>query len=177
MKTSFQKGGKELLKKYEVDISNFESIKFLKSGGFGSVYLVQNKVTKFKCAAKVIQSNGKSDDFLALIKREISIMMRLQHQTIIKFYGYSIKDFNNENNFVIFMSFASRGSLADQIAKARKMKADHDYNNTAIQKIIIGAARGLLYLHENHLFHRDFKPDNILLDEHLHPQISDLVFH
>jgi serine/threonine protein kinase len=42
--------------------------------------------------------------------------------------------------------------------------------------IILGIARGLLYLHQDsklQIVHRDLKPSNVLLDSNLIPKISD----
>uniref|UniRef100_M8AZ93 Cysteine-rich receptor-like protein kinase 10 n=1 Tax=Aegilops tauschii TaxID=37682 RepID=M8AZ93_AEGTA len=49
-----------------------------------------------------------------------------------------------------------------------------DWNSR--HNIIIGIARGLLYLHEDSLLkviHRDLKPSNVLLDNKMNPKISD----
>jgi serine/threonine protein kinase len=42
--------------------------------------------------------------------------------------------------------------------------------------IILGIARGLLYLHHDcglKIIHRDLKPSSILLDKEINPKISD----
>lgn len=42
--------------------------------------------------------------------------------------------------------------------------------------VILGIARGLLYLHEDSLLkvvHRDLKASNVLLDDKMNPKISD----
>ena len=62
------------------------------------------------------------------------------------------------------------GSYVIDSAKSEQLDWGRRY------KIISGIARGLLYLHEDSqlkIIHRDLKASNILLDEEMHPKISD----
>lgn len=108
-----------------------------------------------------------------MFSREISIMIRCRHPTIIRFHGYSLKDFNNQSNVTIFMEYAAKGSLADFLQKIQKGLSDDLVNNTIRQIILVGIARGMMFLHQHKIIHRDLKPENILLDEDLHPHITD----
>ncbi|KAK8899325.1 hypothetical protein M9Y10_001639 [Tritrichomonas musculus] len=160
-------------RKYIVDINDFKILNQIQSGGFGSVYSVYNVKTGDKLAAKIIRKNEDETKYKKMINREIGIMIRCQHPTIIKFMGYSFHDFEDQNNIVIFMELSKKGSLADFLEKIRKSLSDIFFDNTARQIILIGISYGMMYLHQHRVIHRDLKPDNILLDDELHPIITD----
>lgn len=48
---------------------------------------------------EIVNMHKDEAQYNKMENREIGIMIRCQHPTIIKFYGYSFKDFNNQNNF------------------------------------------------------------------------------
>ena len=73
-----------------MNINDYNIINQIESGVFGLVYCVQNKQTKEKYAAKVINTNNEELQSKKLINREIGIMIRCQHPTIIKFNGLLI---------------------------------------------------------------------------------------
>lgn len=158
--------------RFLVNLDNVKFIESISSGAFGSVYLVQDKKTSQKYAAKVINSSEAEQNKI-MINREIGIMIRMQHPTIIKFYGYSLTDLEGKNRVTLLLQFAKNGSLMNFLNDVRNGLVECIYDNTSRQKILVGIARGMMYLHQHNVIHRDLKPGNILLDDNLEPHITD----
>ena len=157
--------------KYLFEIDNYEVVKKLNNGSFGSVNLVKNKSTGEKLAAKTNFVQSKADQDYIL--REVNILIRVQHPTIIRFRGVSYKDFNGNANLTFLMDYMANGSLADLLGKEVKSLCPSDYSNTKRQIILVGIALGMMTLHNHFVIHRDLKPENILLDKNYHPCIAD----
>lgn len=165
---------KILKEKYKVDINNYEIIKKISQGGFGIIYLVRNKLSKEDLVAKVnLINTGDSKRQNQFIKREIMILMRVQHQTIIPLRGFSFTDFNGNDNITILMDYMKEGSVSSLIDKEQKGQCSFDYDNTKRQIILAGIARGMMILHDLNIIHRDLSSGNVLLDENYHPLITD----
>ncbi|KAK8898081.1 hypothetical protein M9Y10_000345 [Tritrichomonas musculus] len=157
-----------------IDISKFKIIKKLKVGGYGIVYSVEQTQTKQKYAAKVLISYDISnEESKKMIDREIGIMMTINNPTLIKIYGFSLVDFHNEPNVTIIMELAQNNSLAEMLELVRLSQAPIEYSNTTRQIILIGISRGMKYLHDRNIIHRDLSSHNILLDDKLYPIITD----
>ena len=159
--------------KFRINIKDYKILKQLQSGGYGTVYSVQNIKTSNIYAAKVLNTHSDEAQYKKMIDREIGIMILCQHPTIIKFIGFSTYDFNEQKNITIFMELAKRGSLAEFLQKVQKGIIEELYDNTKKQIILVGIARGMMFLHQHQIIHRDLKPGNILLDKELHPLITD----
>ena len=135
--------------------------------------MFNDKETSKEYAAKVLNDEGDAPLDHQMIYREIGIMIQCQHPTIIKFIGYSLVDIYNQNNVTIFMQYGEKNSLFDFLSQIRRNNANGQYNNTIGQIILVGIARGMMYLHQCQIVHRDLKPGNILLDENYEPHITD----
>lgn len=155
---------------FKINIENFEKTGKIKSTDFSTIYSVIDKKTGQTFAAKVLK-NGKNGE-KKTINREISIMMIFQHPTIIKFYGYSPIDLEKTHHPTIIMDLAQEGSLYDVLMNVR-MNSIKNFTNTKRQIILTGVARGMMFLHQHHVIHRDLKTSNILLDAQLRPHITD----
>ncbi|KAK9717340.1 Suppressor of Sensor Kinase (SLN1) [Basidiobolus ranarum] len=130
--------------------------KFIGGGTFGSVYLAINLDSGDLMAVKEVRFTDSSS-LTALhksIKEEMSIMERLDHPNIVKYFGLEV----HRDKVYIFMEYCQGGSLADLLEHGRI----EDENVAKVYTLQM--LHGLEYLHENSIVHRDVKPDNILLD-------------
>ena len=146
------------------------------SGSFGKVYLVKDKNTGQVYASKIsiedIESN--TDSKLIDLSREINIISKLNHPSILKFVGFSPTDFKKRPRPVIITEYVSNGTLSDLILLERSQLISQDiFNDTTKLIIIYGIASGMSYLHSHDIIHRDLKPDNILINDYLLPKIAD----
>ncbi|KAK8837065.1 hypothetical protein M9Y10_037114 [Tritrichomonas musculus] len=144
------------------------------SGSFGKVYKVKDKKTGKILVAKISINKIEKDSTSQLhdISREVNIISKLNHPSILKFIFYSPFDFKKKPKPVIITEFASNGSLDELIRKSQN-SASFNFDMTHKLIIIYGIASAMSYLHSHDIIHRDLKPDNILLDDFLFPKVAD----
>ncbi|XP_035544312.1 cysteine-rich receptor-like protein kinase 15 [Juglans regia] len=138
----------------------------LGQGGFGTVY---KGVLEDGKGVAVKRLSRKSWQGLEEFKNEVILIARLQHRNLVKLLGCAIE---GEEKLLVY-EFMPNRSLDFFIfdPKKRSQLDWKTYNN-----IIVGIAKGLLYLHEDSrlkIIHRDLKPSNVLLDHEMVAKISD----
>ena len=156
-------------------LSQLEQVSFIGNGSFGEVFKVKNKHNGEVYAAKVslrfmVES---SDPAYRDLSREINILSRINHPSILKFIGFSPYNFHDEQKPVIVTEFLSNGSLYDIIELEKKGLCKDEWNDTRKLICIYGIASAMFYLHSHGIIHRDLKPANILMDDFLFPKIAD----
>lgn len=140
-------------------------------GSFGKVFKVKHKDTNQIYAAKISinKLEAYSEQELLNMSREVSIISKINHPSVLKFIGFNTKSFNKKSKPVIITEYALNGSLSDFISRYAK----DNFKPTHKLIIIYGIASGMSYLHSHEIIHRDLKPDNILIDYNYLPKISD----
>lgn len=162
---------------YSLEIGKFELLENIGSGQYAIVYKLKEKDSGNIYAAKISRRTlNKETDQKTIIQnliREVSIICKLDHPSIIQFIGFCPKDFHNNLKPIIVTEYATNGSLRSLIEAEIKGLSDHRWNDTQKLITLYGIASAMLYLHLNKIVHRDLKPDNILMNEDLYPKVGD----
>jgi serine/threonine protein kinase len=128
----------------------------LGSGGMGQVY--KGQMTHFRNniivhQPAVIKEIDISDDYKKnMVCLELLSVFNINHKNIIKYYGYA--ELNDK--ILIFMEFIEGKDLFYGV---------HDNTLLFGEKILIAKQllSGLEYLHQNNIYHRDIKLENIMV--------------
>ncbi|XVF04058.1 hypothetical protein REPUB_Repub05bG0048300 [Reevesia pubescens] len=149
-----------------VATNGFSRENLIGSGGFGSVFK-GSLCTGQDIAVKRLSKNSQQG--LEEFKNEVVLIAKLQHRNLVRLLGYCI---HGEERILVY-EFMPNNSL-DYFLFDQKKSALLPWKKRF--HIIMGIARGLLYLHQDsrlQIIHRDLKTSNILLDHNLNAVISD----
>ncbi|KAK6915441.1 PAN/Apple domain [Dillenia turbinata] len=146
--------------------NNFASENMLGRGGFGSVY--KGQLTNGVEIAIKRLSKGSAQG-VEEFKNEVMLIAQLQHKNLVKLLGCCTQ----QEEKILVYEYLPNKSL-DNFIFDQQRKSHVDWRKRF--KIIIGIARGMMYLHKDSrlkIIHRDLKASNVLLDDTMNPKISD----
>ncbi|KAB1209727.1 hypothetical protein CJ030_MR6G000175 [Morella rubra] len=156
------------LRQIRVATRNFDPAKKLGEGGFGSVYkglLADGTLIAVK------QLSSKSKQGNREFVNEIGMISGLQHPNLVKLYGCCVEG----NQLLLVYEYMENNCLSRALfGKDTMCRFKLDWPKR--QKICLGIAKGLAYLHEESrlkIVHRDIKTSNVLLDQDFNAKISD----
>ncbi|EOA37487.1 hypothetical protein CARUB_v10011641mg [Capsella rubella] len=159
--------GSFTLKQIRRATNNFDPENKIGEGGFGPVY---KGVLADGMTIAVKQLSSKSKQGNREFVTEIGMISALQHPNLVKLYGCCIEG----KELLLVYEYLENNSLARALFGTEKQKLHLDWSTR--NKICLGIAKGLAYLHEESrlkIVHRDIKATNVLLDLSLNAKISD----
>ncbi|KAM9998656.1 hypothetical protein ACTFIY_008315 [Dictyostelium cf. discoideum] len=144
---------------------DFNFLKIISKGGFGKVYLAENKLTKKTVAIKVIK---KSDTIKKMMVDQVNIEKTILANYKCNYIVELFSSFQTDKKLFFVMEFLNGGDCAS-LLRSFNNNMPEDLTKSIIAQIIIC----LEYLHNHGIIHRDLKPDNILIDSNGHIKLAD----
>ncbi|TKY62496.1 LRR receptor serine/threonine-protein kinase RKF3 [Spatholobus suberectus] len=149
---------------------NFAGDNIIGKGGYGNVYrgVLSDGAP---VALKRFKNCSVAGD--ASFTHEVEVIASVRHVNLVALTGYCTATTNLEGHQrIIVTDLMENGSLYDHLFGSAKKKLSWPVR----QKIALGTARGLAYLHygaQPSIIHRDIKASNILLDHNFEAKVAD----
>lgn len=142
----------------------YEILEKIGSGGMSVVYKAKCHTLNRLVAIKVLKEEFASDEnFVSKFKMEAQAAARLSHPNIVNVYDVV----DEENLHYIVMELIEGITLKSYIEKKELLD-----NKEAIG-IAIQVAQGIAAAHEQHIIHRDIKPQNMIISKDGKVKVAD----
>ena len=140
--------GRKLANRYQIT-------RVIGEGGMGVVYEAYDSQVDRDVAIKVVRSECLSDTkFLTRFRREMEVTTRLRHPSTIRVFEHGSAE---DGRPYMVMELLTGESLAERLERGKIPEIEALQHARQI-------AESLSEAHENGIFHRDLKPDNIFIE-------------
>jgi tRNA A-37 threonylcarbamoyl transferase component Bud32 len=140
----------------------FEIIRLLGSGGQANAYLAAINGTEEQVVLKefILPSHAGADISLRSlehIEKELSLMKKIEHQNIVRYYDIFVED----HRCYLVLEHINGKSLRELVENNGAL------DQSLVKDLALQMANILAHLHSQNppLVHRDFTPENLILDE------------
>lgn len=146
-------------------ITDFDIIKPISKGAFGSVFLAKKRTTGDYYAIKVLKKSDMiAKNQITNVKAERMILMtQAQSPFVVKLFF----TFQSSENLYLVMEYLPGGDCASLV------KALGGVSEDWAKQFLAEVVNGLEMLHARGVVHRDMKPDNLLIDQRGHLKLTD----
>ncbi len=150
-------------------LGRYSIVELLGKGAMGAVYEAQDPQLHRRVAIKVLrpdtQWRGGQEELQQRLLREAQAMARLSHPSVVAVHDVGAF----QDRVFIAMELVEGQTLDRWLREARRTPE-------LIVRVMAQAGRGLFAAHQAGLVHRDFKPDNVLVEgsgEEVRARVTD----
>jgi CheY-like chemotaxis protein len=134
----------------------YQNLVLIKRGGSGSIYRADDSLLGLPVAIKVISDSfAKDEASMAMLFDEARIAMGLSHKHIVRLHNIE----ESRGSYQLVMEYIEGSTFRDILDESGHLPLD------MVLQIVEICEDALGYAHRRKVFHRDLKPDNIMLSE------------
>ncbi|XP_047311555.1 serine/threonine-protein kinase STY46-like [Impatiens glandulifera] len=147
---------------WEIDPHLVKFEKKVASGSYGDLY--KGTYCSQEIAIKVLKQDRVNTDMLKEFAQEVFILRKVRHKNVVQFIGACTKP----PSLCIITEFMSGGSVYDYLHKQKG-----SFKLPSLLRVAVDISKGMNYLHQNNIIHRDLKAANLLMDENEVVKVGD----
>lgn len=146
-------------------VKDYEIIKAISKGAFGSVFLAKRRLTGDYVAIKCLKKRDMiAKNQVLNVRSERAVMMR---QTDSPYVAQLYSSFQTKDYLYLVMEYLNGGDCATLLKMLGTL--GDKWARRYIAEVIVGVDD----LHKRGIIHRDLKPDNLLIDSAGHLKLTD----
>ncbi|KAL0677232.1 hypothetical protein Bca4012_005213 [Brassica carinata] len=147
---------------WDIDLKQLKIEKKVASGSYGDLH--KGTYCSQEVAIKFLRPERVNTEMLREFSQEVYIMRKVRHKNVVQFLGACTRS----PTLCIVTEFMSRGSIYDFLHKQKCA-----FKLQTLLKVALDVAKGMCYLHQNNIIHRDLKTANLLMDENGLVKVAD----
>ena len=146
------------------EVPGYTTLKVLGSGGFGEVVLARHDASGTLVAVKFLRQNLLADpEFTEMFRAEAGVLASMDDRNIVRLYQYV----ESTAGAAIVMELVDGVSIREILMRQGKTSPE------AALVVLQGSLLGLAAAHARGVVHRDYKPENVLVDAHGTSKLTD----
>ncbi|KAF1850898.1 Pkinase-domain-containing protein [Cucurbitaria berberidis CBS 394.84] len=152
-------------------IGEYEMMQKLGEGTFGEVHKARHRISGSIFALKKILMHNEKDGFPITALREIKLLKMLSHDNVLKLDEMAVERPKAEGRKRAILYMVT--PYMDHDLSGLLDNPDVKFQEAQIKCYMLQLFKGLQYLHDNHILHRDMKAANLLINNRGRLQIAD----
>src|SRR5947209_10409086 len=136
-------------------LGSYHLTRLIGRGAFAEVYLGKHIHLDTQAAVKVLHTQLSQED-IEKFRNEARTLVHLIHPSIVRVLDYGLE---GSTPFIV-MDYAPNGTLCQLHPRGTKVPLP------IVIRYVTQVASALHYAHNEHLIHRDVKPENMLISRH-----------